>query len=669
MRRPGGVLLGLAVLALALARCGSDSPGPAVPGAPSGLTATAVSSARIDLSWTDNATNEEGFRIERCDGASCTVFADVGSAAAGATASQNSGLTAGTRYTYRVRAYNAAGQSAPSNTASATTEPLAPPVTPPAAPSELAATVVSGTRIDLTWTDNSTDEDGFAIERCSGAGCTAFAPAASVGANATSYQNSGLSGGTIYRYRVRALNGAGFSGYSNIVTATTDDAVPAAPTLTGGAASSSTAITIYWADHSTNETGFKIERCTGAGCASFSQIATTAANVTAFQNTGLTASTSYTYRVRAYNAAGNSAYSDTAIIVTHAASVPPAAPSDLVATAISGTRIDLSWTDHAANENGFLIERAAGGGAFSQIATVGANTISFHNTTGLTAGTSYAYRVRAYNGTGTSPYSNTATAATFAPLSPPTLNSPAVSGSSITLTWSFTWPGGLASSQDGYILEQSTTSSTSGFTQVFSVASRTSPYTHTLTNRAPGTYYYRVRAVTTQGTSPNSTVRSAVVAAQATPKIAVTNQLDGGGGNQVLRFRVASSVALLTSAANTAAERLSPDSYCGSLPGDAISPGQTREFDVTGFAPDYYVYIGLGRWDNSDGGGGTTCWYKKNWAADANFNLLYIYAAIVNTDHVGTVQWTLTYSGQNLVLRTPSGDIPFVVSVNQDPIR
>jgi hypothetical protein len=70
----------------------------------------------------------------------------------------------------------------------------------------------------LAWTDNANNETGFSIERCTGNGCTNFAQIATVGANTTSYPNTGLDSKTWYRYRVRAFNGSGNSGYSNIAT-------------------------------------------------------------------------------------------------------------------------------------------------------------------------------------------------------------------------------------------------------------------------------------------------------------------------------------------------------------------------------------------------------------------------------------------------------------------
>jgi ABC-type ATPase with predicted acetyltransferase domain len=76
---------------------------------------------------------------------------------------------------------------------------------------------VSSSQINLSWTDNSGNEDGFRIERCINNNCTNFAQIAQVGANVASFSNTGLSGNKFYRYRVRAFNASGNSAYSNIV--------------------------------------------------------------------------------------------------------------------------------------------------------------------------------------------------------------------------------------------------------------------------------------------------------------------------------------------------------------------------------------------------------------------------------------------------------------------
>jgi hypothetical protein len=214
---------------------------------------------------------------------------------------------------------------------------------------------------------------------------------------------------------MRIAYGKDYVGYSAnyVVYYGTPTEPPAAPTGLSASAVSSSQINLAWTDNATNEAGFKIERCTGPGCTSFAQIATVSANVTSYSNSGLSASTSYSYRVRANNSFDDSAYSDTATAVTQAAPALPAAPTNLTAKAISRSQIDLAWTDNATNETGFKIERCKGSTctSFTQIATVGANVTTFSNT-GLTLNTAYRYRVRAYNSAGNSAYSNIATATT-----------------------------------------------------------------------------------------------------------------------------------------------------------------------------------------------------------------------------------------------------------------
>jgi hypothetical protein len=108
-----------------------DETGPAetAPVAPSALVASAVAENRIELAWSDNATDEEGFEIERCEGTGCTSFVAIGQTAANVVGFSDATVTAGTTYAYRVQAFNQAGPSGYTNTATATT-PLPPaPIT------------------------------------------------------------------------------------------------------------------------------------------------------------------------------------------------------------------------------------------------------------------------------------------------------------------------------------------------------------------------------------------------------------------------------------------------------------------------------------------------------------------------------------------------------------
>ncbi len=180
---------------------------------PSSLTANATLSSQIDLTWTDNADNENGFAIERKTGSGGT-WAEIDTVSANVTSYANTGLAAGTTYYYRVRAYKDAGYSSYSNEVYTATPSR------PDTPSDLTANATSCSQIDLTWTDNANNENGFAIERKTGSGGT-WAQIATVGANVTSYANTGLAASTTYYYRVRAYNAVGYSPYSNEAHAAT----------------------------------------------------------------------------------------------------------------------------------------------------------------------------------------------------------------------------------------------------------------------------------------------------------------------------------------------------------------------------------------------------------------------------------------------------------------
>ena len=278
------------------------------PAAPSGLAATAQATNRIRLNWTDNASNETGFKIERKTGAGGT-YAQIATVGANVTTFTNSGLLANTTYFYRVRATNSSGDSAFSAEASATT-----PAMTPSVPSGLAATVQATNRIRVSWTDNANNENGFAIERKTGSGGT-YAQVATVGANVTVYTNTGLAANTQYYYRVRATNATGASTYSAEANATTFPFPPAAPSGLAATALSSSSIRINWTDNANNETGFKIERKTGAG-GSYAQVATVGASATTYTNSGLSAATTYFYRVRSTNLGGDSVFSAEASTTT-----------------------------------------------------------------------------------------------------------------------------------------------------------------------------------------------------------------------------------------------------------------------------------------------------------------------------------------------------------------
>lgn len=172
------------------------------PIAPSNFVATPISSTRIDLSWTDNSSDETGFEIQRStDGSTWSALTTT---AADAVSYSNTSLANGTLYYYRIRANGLFGNSSWQTASATTTLP---------APSSLSAATASSSQIDLTWTDNSTGETAFEVER-SPNGTTGWANITTTAANATSYSDTGLSPSTEYFYRVRAVKGAVASAYS-----------------------------------------------------------------------------------------------------------------------------------------------------------------------------------------------------------------------------------------------------------------------------------------------------------------------------------------------------------------------------------------------------------------------------------------------------------------------
>jgi len=180
--------------------------------------------------------------------------------------------------------------------------------------------------------------------------------------------------------------------------------VPAAPSGLSAVAASSSAITLRWADNSGNETGFIVQR--SANGVDFTQIATLGAGTTSYSSNGLAASTLYYYRVRAYNSAGNSAFSNTSSVSTAAAALVPAKPANVATYDRMDGSARVTWSDMSNNETGFQVRRHTWDAATSswgsaKVVSVAANATRLIDYSG--AG-KFRYSVRAVNTAGNSTY-------------------------------------------------------------------------------------------------------------------------------------------------------------------------------------------------------------------------------------------------------------------------
>jgi hypothetical protein len=459
--------------------------------APKSLKAAAVNSYRMDLTWQNTTTTETGFKVWRRSDIS-TPWSELGTTGAGVTYYSDTTVAAGMTYYYAVTANNLGSQSAFSNTAKATTPIYI------AAPDELGATPAAYNQIDLTWRDNSTNEQGFSIEG-KAAGAIAWKQVGKVKTNVTAYSILKLSPLTTYSYRVRAYAGKkAYSAYSDEAEATTLDYL-APPKSLKATVLSADEVSLSWQDTTATESGFKVWRTAGSS-GLWSEVGAAGANVTSYSDTTVTSSTSYSYKVQGYNDEAISAFSNIVKITTP---IHVAAADELTATPAAYNKINLGWHDNSNNESGFKIECKIGAATtWNQIASVAANSTSYSHLN-LTATTNYTYRVRAYTGKVYSSYSDEAEAATPSPLNAPgNLSADPVAWNQIDLSWQDN-----SNNETGYKIECKAGSSTT-WVQIDTVGENVTTYSHIgLETSTP--YSYRICAYYDYGNSAYSNTAGA----------------------------------------------------------------------------------------------------------------------------------------------------------------
>lgn len=294
--------------------------------------------------------------------------------------------------------------------------------TAPTAPAGVMASVNSTTQISLSWTAVSGASSYNVYGLAAG---TPTPPANRLNISAittTAYSHAGLTASTAYNYIVTAVNATGESVNSSVVTATTSAVVapPAAPTSVTATTMSSSQINLAWAIVST-ATGYNVYRSTTSPVAITAGnkiTATPVATLTYNDTTGLAASTAYYYKITAVNPTEGAASAEATATTSAPAAVAPAAPTGATATAISATQINLTWAS-VPTATGYNVYRSTAASvtitAGNKITATPVATLTYNNSTGLTASTPYFYKVTAVNSAGESASgSNEVTATTSA---------------------------------------------------------------------------------------------------------------------------------------------------------------------------------------------------------------------------------------------------------------
>jgi predicted esterase/P pilus assembly chaperone PapD len=201
-----------------------------VPTAPTGLAVAVNNYSKLNLSWTDKSNNETGFEIYR-SATSGGTYTIVATAAANAVSYTDTALAASTAFYYKIRAIGNYGESAYTSVANATT---APKPLPPAVPTNLITQAISTQIVKLTWTDNSTIETAYEVQR-SLADSTHFSVLKVLGAVASgqgTFSDSSLVANTVAYYKVRAYGEGGYSVFTKAVKATSLNNAPVISDIT-----------------------------------------------------------------------------------------------------------------------------------------------------------------------------------------------------------------------------------------------------------------------------------------------------------------------------------------------------------------------------------------------------------------------------------------------------
>jgi fibronectin type 3 domain-containing protein len=533
------------------------------PGAPRSVSASAAissysSSNSITVTW-QTVNGAAGYYVYRSTSES-GGYSYVGNTSSYTSSyimsyTDNSGLSSGTTYYYKVSAYNNAGESPLSSSSNGVK-------TRPVAPSGVSAkTQSSGSAIAVSWHSVS-GADGYTVYRST----SSYGTYTQVGtASYTSYTDNYTSPGETYYYKVSAYNSSGESSQSSSYGYATTK--PAAPTDLYAEAESPGSITLDWYP-STGADGYIIYRGTSAS-GPYNRLGTT--SYPSYTDNSLPHGTTYYYKVSAYNDAGESSQSSYFSATTV---LPP--PSNVSAAATPAGSITVSWNSVGGVTEYRVYRSVSVNGTYTKVGTISSSYTSYTDTQ-LSPGTTYYYKVSAYNSTGESAQSSSSSATTI-PAAP--TNVYATYHSSVN-TISVSWDP--VNGATGYKVYRN---ANAYGTYDYVGTTQSTSYTDNNSISSGTTYYYTVSAYNASGDGPRSYESDGATTIPAAPSgvsavfqpfsgyIAVSwSKVTGATGYKV--YRNANAYGAYDHVGTTPSTSYTDNNY--------ISPGTTYYYKVSAY--------------------------------------------------------------------------------------
>lgn len=358
------------------------TPDTQAPTAPDNLATSAVTQTSLTLEWTASTDNVgvTGYDVYQ-DGIK------INSALVTGTSYNITGLTTSTAYQFYVQANDAAGNTAVSGTINVTTAAL-PDTEAPSAPANLAASGITQNTLTLDWDPSSDNvgvtgydvyQDGIKIN--------------TVIVTTASYNVTGLSALVTYNFYVVAKDAAGNTSVSSdtINVTTPDTQAPTAPSGLTSSNLTATSVTLNWNASTDNVavTGYDVYR-NGV------KINTSTITTTSYGVTGLSQASSYSFFIRALDAAGNQSSNSNTINITTPDTQAPTEPSGLVSSNLTPVSVTLSWTASTDNVG------VAGYDVYRNGTKINSSVVTAlsYSVTGLTAATPYSFYVQALDAAG-----------------------------------------------------------------------------------------------------------------------------------------------------------------------------------------------------------------------------------------------------------------------------